>query len=51
MQNILEEWLEAPMLAGTRMRVFDRVLSLEELDAVHELNTMDAEAEMAILYG
>lgn len=42
---MLEEWLAAPMLVGTRMRVFDRVLSLEELAEVHELNTLDADVE------
>lgn len=46
--GMLEEWLEAPMLAGTRMRVFGRPLTLEELDEVHELNCLDADIELAI---
>lgn len=45
---MLEEWLEAPMLEGTRMRVFSRVLTLEELAQVHELNTLDADVEMSL---
>lgn len=43
--SILEEWLEAPMLEGTRMRVFHRRLTLEELDEVHAMNQLDLELE------
>lgn len=46
---MLEEWLEAPVLVGTKMRVFDRVLTLEELDEVHELNTLDLRIDRAVL--
>lgn len=46
---MLEEWLKAPMLSGTRMRVFDRPLALEELDEVHELNCLDADIELAVM--
>jgi len=45
---MLAEWLEAPILTGTRMRVFDRPLTLEELDEVHELNCLDADIELAV---
>jgi hypothetical protein len=46
---MLEQWLQAPVLVGTSMRVFDRALTLEELDEVHELNILDWEIDQRVL--